>query len=181
MKRLKKAAHAIVFAIAFSTTFQCFSQKEVTITEVQTFELQTPFTIKPVVFQEWYAGIDVGGTGINVFIPISDVKEDVTFNEIYFRNLKGELISENGKYKAVLENPSKLYTFKKAEKPADYPFDLKDNECVLSYTQNGKTKYHKIVSLNEVAGTYYKDGPPSIYSKNSSDGMASVDEEEENN
>ena len=181
MKRLKKAAYAIVFAIAFSTTFQCFSQKEVTVIEIQTFELQTPFTIKPVIFQEWYAGIEVGGTGINVFIPISNVKENVTFNEVYFRNLKGKLVSENGKYMAVLENPSKLYTFKKAEKPADYPFDLKDNECVLSYTQNGETKYHKIIELNEVAGTYYEDGPPSIYTRSNSEGIATLDEEKENN
>lgn len=176
MKKLKKAFFAIVCAIAFSTTFQCASQ----IAKNQTFELNTPFKVRPVVYQEWYAGIDVGGTGINVFIPISDVKEDITFNEVYFRNLKGELVSEKGKYMAVLKNPSKHYTFKKAEKPADYPFDLKDNECVLSYTQNGKIKYHKIVALNEVAGTYYKDGPPSIYSKNSSNGMASLDEEKDN-
>jgi len=178
MKKFKKAIFAIVCAIAFSTTFQCASQKVAT---TQTFELNTPFKVKPVVYQEWYAGIEVGGTGINVFIPISDVRENITFKEVYFRNLKGELSLKKGKYMAVLKNPSKQYTFKKAEKPADYPFDLKDNECVVSYTQNGKTKYHKIVALNEVAGTYYKDGPPSIYSRKSSDGMASVEEEEENN
>jgi len=177
MKKLKKAFFAVVCAIAFSSTFQCAGQKATTI---KTFELQTPFKAKPVVFQEWYAGIKVGGTGINVFIPIAEVKDNVKFNDVYFRNMKGELFENEGKLIAILKNPSKLYTFKKPEKPADYPFDLKDNECVLSYTQNGQIKYHKVVALNEVAGTYYKDGPPSIYTK-SNEGMASVDEEGENN
>ncbi len=175
MKRIKTAFSAIVFAIALSSTFQCAGQKATTI---RTFELQTPFKAKPVVYQEWYAGIKVGGTGINVFIPVTEVKDGVTFNEVYFRNMKGELVENEGKLTAILKNPSPYYTFKKAEKPKDYPFDLKDNECVVSYTHNGKIKYHKIIRLNEVAGTYYEDGPPSTYDR-PKDGMASIDEEEE--
>ncbi len=177
MKNLKKAVYAIVFAIAFSFTFQCASPKVATAT----FEQQTPFTLKPVVFQEWYAGIKVGGTGINVFLPISDVKQGVVFDEVYFRNLKGKLNKDGDKYTAVLKNPSRYYTFQKAEKPAGYPFDLKDNECVISYVENGQTKYHKIIALNEVAGTYYENGPPSIYTGSDSRGMASLDEEDEDN
>lgn len=173
MKKIKKATYAIVFAVICASTFQCASNKEI----ATTFEQEAPFTVKPVVFQEWYAGIKVGGTGINVFLPISDVKGNIVFDEVYFRNLRGKLIKKEDNYIAVLKNPSRLYTFKKAEKPADYPFDLKDNECVVSYIQNGQTKYHKIITLNEVAGTYYEDGPTSIYNRNTSSGMASLDEE----
>lgn len=178
MKLLKKACYAIVFTGIFATTFQCASPKEVATT---TFEQPTSFTVKPVSFQEWYAGIKVGGTGINVFVPISDVKENVVFKDIYFRNLKGKLVKEEGKYVAVLKNPSTNYTFQKPEKPADYPFTLNDNECVLSYTENGQIKYYKITSLNEYAGTYYENGHPSIYTKSGSEGMASLDEEESDN
>ena len=176
MKNLKKAIYAIVFAIAISFTFQCSSSKE---TATTTFEYQPPFTIKPVVFQEWYAGIKVGGTGINVFLPISEVKGNIVFDEVYFRNLKGKLIKKENNYMATLKNPTRQYTFKKAEKPADYPFDLADNECVISYIENGKTKFYKILALNEVAGIYYENGPPSVYTRNSSSGMASLDEEED--
>ncbi|WP_243473356.1 hypothetical protein [Winogradskyella sp. MH6] len=177
MKNLKKAIYAIVFACTLSSFFQCASPKVATTN----FEKQTPFTVKPVVFQEWYAGIKVGGTGINVFVPISNVNDGVVLNEVYFRNLKGKLVKNGNKYTAVLKNPSRNYTFQKAEKPADYPFELKDNECVISYLENGQTKYHKIVSLNEVAGTYYENGPPSIYSRSNSNSMATLDEELDEN
>ena len=175
MKKLKKATYAIVFAVIFASTFQCASHKEI----ATNFEQEVPFKVKPVTFQEWYAGIKVGGTGINISIPITDVKDNVVINEVYFRNLKGQLIKRAGKYRAVLKHPSKVYTFAKAEKPADYPFTLQNDECVLSYTENGQTKYHKIVTLNEVAGTYYEHGAPSVYTIETSSGMASLDGEEE--
>lgn len=177
MKNLKKAIYAIVFTCTLSSFYQCASPKVATTN----FEQQPPFTIKPVVFQEWYAGIKVGGTGINVFVPVSNVNEGIVFNEVYFRNLKGKLVKSGNKYTAVLKNPSRHYTFQKPEKPADYPFDHKDNECVISYVENGQTKYHKIVSLNEVAGTYYENGPPSIYARSNTRSMATLDEELDEN
>lgn len=177
MKNLKKAIYAIVFTCTLSSFYQCASPKVATTN----FEQQPPFTIKPVVFQEWYAGIKVGGTGINVFVPVSNVNEGIVFNEVYFRNLKGKLVKSGNKYTAVLKNPSRHYTFQKPEKPSDYPFDLKDNECVISYVENGQTKYHKIVSLNEVAGTYYENGPPSIYARSNTRSMATLDEELDEN
>ncbi|WP_299114772.1 hypothetical protein [uncultured Winogradskyella sp.] len=177
MKNLKKATCAIVFAVAISFTFQCATPKVATTT----FEQQTPFKVKPVFFQEWYAGIKVGGTGINIFIPISDVEQDIAFDEVFFRNLRGKLTKKEEEYMSVLKHPSRHYTFQKAEKPNDYPFDLKDNECVISYIENGQTKYYKIIALNEVAGTYYEDGPPSVYAQSTSSGMASLDEEEDDN
>jgi len=177
MKNLKRAIYAIVFTIVFSFTFQCASSKEV----AKTFEYQPPFILNSVVFQEWYAGIKVGGTGINLFLPISDVKGNIVFDEVYFRNLKAKLVKKEHNYTATLKNPSRQYSFKIAEKPGDYPFDLKDDECVLTYIQNGETKFYKILALKEVAGTYYENGAPSIYTRNTSAGMASLDEDEEDN
>jgi len=175
MKKLKKATYAILFALTLSLVYQCGSSKVATVN----FEDQPPFTIKPIVFQEWYAGIKVGGTGINLFVPISDVESGVVFEEVYFRNLKGKLVKKENKHIAVLNNPSRHYTFKVADKPEDYPFNLSDNECVISYIENGITKYHKISVFNEVAGTYYENGPPSIYANNNGNGMASLDEEDD--
>ena len=172
MKNLKKAIYAIIFTCTLSSFFQCASPKIATTN----FEQQTPFTVKSVVFQEWFAGIKVGGTGINIFVPVYNVNDNVILNEVYFRNLKGQLVKNGNKYTSVLKNPSRNYTFQKAEKPADYPFDLKDDECVISYTENGKLKYHKVIQINEVAGTYYENGPPSIYSRSASNSMATLDE-----
>lgn len=176
MKLLKKATYAIVFTAIFATTYQCAAPKAIATT---TFEEQAPFKVKPVYFQEWYAGIKVGGTGVNIFLPISDVAENVEIDRVYFRNLEGKLVKKGKKYISLLKNNSPNYTFKKSEAPADYPFTLGDNECAISYIENGTTKYYKVVGLNEVAGTYYENGPPSIYSRDSSSGMASLDDEEE--
>lgn len=173
MKLLRKATFAIIFAVVFSFTFQCSSSKAVTTQ----FEESANFTVKPIVFQEWYAGIKVGGTGINVFVPIENKNETIEIDSIYFRNLKGKLVQRDSKYVALLENDSPHYTFKIAEKPKDYPFTLAATECAISYRENGVTKYLKISELNEVAGTYYENGPPSIYENTTSTVVAATDDE----
>ena len=50
-------------------------------------------------------------------------------------------------YSATLKNSSTEYTWQYAEKPADYPFDLAPNECVISYNENGQKKYYKIITV----------------------------------
>lgn len=177
MKLLKKAIFAIIFGVVFSANFQCASPKIATAT----FEEKAPFNVKPAYFQEWYAGIKVGGTGINIFLPITDVDKNIVIDEVYFRNLKGKLTLKNGKYYALLKNASPNYLFTKSKAPADYPFTIGDYECAISYKENGNTKYVKVMGLNEVAGTYYENGPPSIYANSESTGMASLDQEEDDN
>ncbi|WP_111683156.1 hypothetical protein [Winogradskyella tangerina] len=177
MKKLKKATYAVVMVLTLSLVYQCGSSKVAAVN----FEDQTPFNVKSITFQEWYAGIKVGGTGINLFLPISDVENGIELDEIYFRNLKGKITPKGKEYMAVLKHPSRHYTFRIADKPQDYPFDLNNNECVISYIQNGQTKYCKIKTLNEVAGTYYENGPPSIYTRSGTDTMASLDEEDDDN
>ncbi|WP_298901062.1 hypothetical protein [uncultured Psychroserpens sp.] len=174
MKLFKKLTFAIALVAIISTTFQCASPKIATTQ----FENQAPFKLKPVYFQEWYAGIKVGTTGLNVFLPLTNVNQNVTIDSIYFRNLKGKLVKKEGKYVAVLENAFKGYTFKKTERPDDYPFELLDYECVISYIENGVVKYYKTSQLNEVAGTYYENGPPSLYLETASSGMATLDDDE---
>ncbi|WP_439152106.1 hypothetical protein [Winogradskyella sp.] len=172
MKLLKKASYALLFTVFISTTYQCAS----TQTAIA-FQDEIPFNVKPVSFQEWYAGTKVGGTGINIFVPISDKAKNVSIENIFFRNLQGRLTKQNGKYIAILKNPSKNYAFGIPEKPENYPFTLGINECVISYTEQGVIKYYKINEITEFAGTYYENGPPSIYVRQSASGLATLDEE----
>lgn len=172
MKLLKKATYVIVFALIYAFSPQCAGQKATFTTVVNE---QLPFKVKPVSFQEWYAGIEVGGTGINIFIPITDLSENVKIDRVYFRNLSAELSEIDGKYCASLKNTSLKYTFKKSEAPADYPFTLKDYECVVSYLEDGETKYLKIATMKEFEGVYYENGPPSIYEKESTTIVAEID------
>lgn len=171
MKTIKKATFAIFLTIVFSSNHQSFSQQPAVLEYTPVLQLDQ------VQFQEWYAGIKVGGTGINMFFPNIKTSGDINLETVYFRNMKGKLQKRQAMYSAVLKNDSPHYTWQPAKKPADYPFDLKDNECVISYTENGTTKYLKIANLDEKAGTYYENGHPYIYDNASTTRMATVDED----
>ncbi|WP_178991257.1 hypothetical protein [Winogradskyella schleiferi] len=127
------------------------------------FQPTKTFKVKTISYQEWYAGIKVGGTGLNVFVPIVNKEEHIKIDSVYFRNLKAKLVENYGRYTAVLKNKSPYYTFKKTEKDDNFPFTLGDNECAISYVENGVVKYLKVTDMSEKAGTYYENGPPSIY------------------
>lgn len=181
MNLLKKAMNAILLTVFALSFLNCANQKQ---TLAQTnpnpnFGLQNEpvFRFDQVQFQEWYAGINVGGTGFNIFLQNITNDENIILDKVYFRNLTGVLIKGKGQYSALLKNASTDYTWQDTEKPADYPFDLAFNECVISYKENGQTKYYKIASLNEKAGTYYENGPPSIYGNTPSTIMATVEED----
>jgi hypothetical protein len=169
---INKTYRAMTFAIVIALISQFVNAQSAIASNEITTEVPSGLNTETILFQEWYAGIEVGGTGINVFVPIVNQNSDIVIDSVYFRNLKGKLIQKDGKYFASLENTSKLYTFKKSKKPADYPFNLKDNECVITYTENGKSKYFKVTQLNEVAGTYYENGPKSIYTGDSDSRIA---------
>ena len=141
------------------------------LTAIPTFQPTTTFKVKTISFQEWYAGIKVGGTGMNVFVPIVNKEENIKIDSVYFRNLKAKLVEDSGRYTAVLKNKSPYYTFKKAEKDPDFPFTLKDNECAISFVENGVTKYVKVSDINEKQGVYYEDGPPQIYERKRKNNM----------
>lgn len=177
MKSLKKVTFTMVLAAIMFTTFLCSGQKGTTLV----LEKQIPFTIKPVQFQEWYAGIKIGATGLNVYIPIANQAQNVTIDRIYFRNLVGKLEMKEDQYVAVLKNTHSQYTFKKSKRPKDYPFTLLDYECVISYLENDVRKYYKIKQLNEVVGIYYEKGPPSLFLKQTRSSMADLDSDEDDN
>lgn len=181
MKLLKKATNAIILTAFVFTGFNSYSQKQTNSKEksIEIISLQDEpsFQFDQVLFQEWYAGINVGGTGFNIFLPNITNDENIILEKVYFRNLTGNFIKGKGMYSATLKNSSKEYTWTYPEKPADYPFDLAPNECIISYKENGQIKYTKIASLDERAGTYYENGPPSIYNNSPNSVIATVDED----
>ena len=129
------------------------------------FQPSTTFKVKTISFQEWYAGIKIGGTGMNVFVPIVNKGDNIKIDSVYFRNLKAKLVEDSGRYTAVLKNKSPYYTFKKAEPDPNFPFTLEDNECAISFEENGVVKYVKVSDISEKRGVYYENGPPSIYQR----------------
>lgn len=174
MKLFKKALFAISFAIVFSSTYQCTSPKSVFASTSQ--QNSIPEYKQGIVFQEWYAGIKVGGTGINMFIPVVGINSDIQLDSVYFRNMKGKLIKGDSTYSVVLKNDSPFYEPNPSNQLTN-PFGLTPEECMISYNENGKTIYLKASKINERAGTYYDKGHPSFYSTPTSSILATVDED----
>lgn len=172
MNLLKKATNALFFAVLITSAFQCSSPKTAAVqSETSEFQLTDP-----IVFQEWYAGINVGGTGINLFIPKFDLDRNIEIDSVYFRNMKGKPISKDKVYAVILKNDSPHYEPNPSNEKTN-PFNLTPEECMIRYKDNGQIKYLKVARIIEKAGTYYENGPPSIYDGTASGIIATLEED----
>lgn len=144
---------------------QCSSAKDL--------QKKAPVEMEQVYFQKWVAGVEGGGAGLNLFIPVKD--SSVKLDSVYFRgkgtkldikpgeNLYvGRFISDFNKPKdmVVHADPKKEYGNEMPEIPKEIPFKLKDDECVVSYADRGKTKYFKIENIVEKDMLAYPSAPP---------------------
>ncbi|WP_296316066.1 hypothetical protein [Winogradskyella sp. UBA3174] len=153
---MKKACLLLcVISIAFST-YRCSSA----------YKLEKESVLSPnrPYFQNWIANIKDAGSGYNVILPNLNPNNQVILDSIYFRGIKGKLVKGRAIYSAKLKNRSPYErdmsieaAFKK-EKKSKFPFELSNMDCVISYTENGKTKYLKVSGLTEKEGIYHEKG-----------------------
>ncbi|NJB37112.1 hypothetical protein [Croceivirga sp. JEA036] len=133
-----------------------------------------PFTTGTVTCQSWVGGRAESGSGIKLVIPVevSD-KSKVDFKKAYFREKSADLKWQ--KVNGVASVVANFVTIS-APKPdiimhADpkkevgntpplpkekLPFELEENECVLSYLENGKLKYVKLEGIKEQKKKLYQ-------------------------
>lgn len=124
------------------------------------FEQEPPFTLGAVYFQKWVAGVQNGGSGVNVYVEIESYLDDVMIEDIYFRNKKikaqnspqyrdlyvGYFKSEKRPDIIMHDDPVKETVNTPPEK---IPFNLNDDEAVLSYLHKGEMKFIKLVEIEE--------------------------------
>ena len=129
----------------------------------QNLEDKAPLKIGEVYSQKWIAGVQGGGSGINLFIPTE--QSSITLDSVYFRNKAvklepnpkegilyiGRFKSEFNQKKGIImsNEPNAEYGNPLLETKKKTPFELKDTECVISYIHSGKTKYFKIENIAE--------------------------------
>ena len=122
------------------------------------FEDNPPFIIDEASYQQWTAGTPEGGSGINVFINFSDIKQGVLFKEIYFRGKQTQVVTSPAvrvQYVGYFKNEPKRDIIMDSNPiheaantpPNKSPFQLYDDEAVISYEFNGKTNYFRIQNL----------------------------------
>ena len=160
MKTLNKFLGLILLSLVMTSFSQCSS--------AQKLQEKAPTSFGKVYCQSWVAGARGGGSGIDIYIPVSDYS--VKLDSVYFRGKKAKLTiqSDNnkvfvGRIKTDLNNEKqdiimsgdskKEYGNKLPELPEKIPFELEDNQCVVSYQEDDITKYFKIENVVEKAST----------------------------
>lgn len=128
----------------------------------QKLQKNTAFETSPVYFQKWVAGVKGGGSGINVFIPITTELKGVTLDSLYFRGNRVALQTKPSSPKLyigrIIGNTNQKEGYK--SNGDKISFDLKDNEAVVSYSEEGKVKYFKIENISEKPMQQFPTAPP---------------------
>lgn len=145
---------------------QCSSAKQL--------ETKAPMHFGNAYFQKWLAGVQGGGSGINLVIPVAT--NSIALDSVYFRNRSAKLElgaaspkAYIGRFKTALNqkkdmilssDPKEEFKNKVPDAVETIPFELKDNECVVSYQDGTKTKYYKITGIVEKDMIPYPSAPP---------------------
>ena len=162
MKSLKISI--LIFAVvSFS---QCKTMK---LTET------APFKITGATYHNWVGG-QPGVSGTNLIIGV-DNDTNITFEKIYFQNkvVEGEIEDRNGKKYLVANfstSSKRVLVTKttttinggivmddKRNKPKikreTIPFNLRQNEAVISYVSGNKKYYYKVSKIKKTDTIYY--------------------------
>ena len=139
----------------------------------QKLQKEAPAQFGDVYCQKWTAGIKGGGSGLNIFIPVMD--KSIQLDSVYFRGevaklevKAGDLPIYIGRFKTEVNQPKDIvmssdandeYTNQIPEKAKIIPFELKDNECVVSYIKDEKILYYKISNVQEKDALNYPSAP----------------------
>jgi hypothetical protein len=166
MQTLKTISFSILTLIVMASFSQCSSIKKIQQT--------VPLDLGQVYYQAWIAGIEGGGAGLNIYIPTED--NSIELDSVYFRGKAaklefknqngiiyiGRFISDFNKKKDIVmsNEPNTEFGNEMPKMPPKIPFELKDNECVISYKEGKKTKYFKVSNIVEKDLIPYPSAPP---------------------
>ena len=112
----------------------------------------------PAYFEKWIAGVEGGGSGFNVFLPIKK-SSFINFDSIHFRGQRVKALHRNnmvfGRFKSINNNHSDDIIIGNTDHEKNNShFSLLDNSCVLSYRIQNKRMYIEFKNL------YYKPSKP---------------------
>lgn len=139
----------------------------------QNFEKSMPLTLGEVYYQDWVAGIKGGGSGVNIFIPFSENPKGIILDSVYFKGKQAKLELRNnnvfiGRFKTTVNEkqdiimsnePYAEYGNKLPQAPQKTPFNLEEDECIVSYSDNDKVKYFKIENIIKRESKLYQSTP----------------------
>ncbi|WP_432412231.1 hypothetical protein [Rasiella sp. SM2506] len=150
-----KIITAITLLLLFSN---CGSGK--TETDTYYFEENPPFRVETASYQQWVAGTPQGGSGVNVFINFSNIQQGVIFKKLYFRDKQTDVVTSAAvrvQYVGYFKNEPKRDVLMDSNylkeavntPPNKIPFQLNNDEAVISYEFNKEIAYFKIENLEQ--------------------------------
>ena len=159
---MKKFFAAITSMLIMGFFTQCGSAQ---------FDKEAPFIIHKAYYQDWFGG-QPGSKGTLVTVEISRAAESIVFDSIFFNGkIKklGNTASDNkqlliGNFSTTTlsnkniimhSDPKEEMANKISEPILNFPFELTDNECVVSYTIKKKKRYYKVENLKKEKSIYY--------------------------
>ncbi len=124
----------------------------------QKIQNKSPLVLKDVYYKEWSNPARGTGSGINLYISSNTNKEKILLDSIYFRRMRAKLMHTNdsnyvGRFKTktnerveymMSSDVKEEYGNAVPKKSKPFPFELENNECVVSYIEGNKIKYFKI-------------------------------------
>lgn len=142
--------------------YQCGSTK---------FEENPPFKITSAIYNNWTGG-QPGNKGMTVNITYTSIYK-IKFDSIYYSNkiviLESSITKEKKMISANFVSPVKpdMILDKNTSKETQnvvpllkkFPFELKQNEAIISYIVKGKTKYFKVKSVKKGKSVFYPSAP----------------------
>ena len=160
-----KTIFNILFGSALLLGFsQCATSKEIS----KKLQINTPFSIEKATYTDWVSGVKGGGSGTNVIVTIKDIdSNNIEIDSLYFRGLKVKVEIKESSYigrfnssinqrkdKVLHREPKKEFGNQVPIMEKEFPFELKNDEAVLSYKEKGKQKFYK-TQLEKVEDRLY--------------------------
>lgn len=136
------------------------------------FEKDAPFTISKAYYQDWVGGRQGASGTLITFEITSAIPKEITLDSLFFNHKisKLEATSFNNKHTITSNfyknryvdrdiimhaDPRKEMGNKVPDIILNFPFELADNECVISYNIKGKRHYYKIINLKKEKTIFY--------------------------
>ena len=124
------------------------------------FESDPPFEVGESYFQKWVAGTPEGGSGFHLAVFVRDIRQDLTIEKLYFRKMVSDARQDQtdiDRYKGYFKNTEGRDVVMSSDAtleaqntpPVPFPFDLEDDQAVLSYQLAGETYFVLLESLEE--------------------------------
>ena len=124
------------------------------------FESDPPFEVGEGYFQKWVAGTPEGGSGFHLEVYIRDIRQDLTIEKLYFRKMVSDARQDQtdiDRYKGYFKHAEGRDVVMSSDAtleaqntpPAPFPFDLENDQAVLSYKLGGEIYFVLLESLEE--------------------------------